>query len=109
MVEGGEFQAQKRCGSKPLSMAPKSHAHLASNPIATRGRPLVVKPHLDPEVKSVNEQGLVVETSTHSINRRHGGSGHGDRTVIPRYYDGRFFLQARVDLSLRLTKDTRIV
>jgi hypothetical protein len=104
MVEGGEFRAQKRCGSKPLSTAPKSRAHSTSNPIAARGRPLVIKPRPDPEEKSVNEQGPVVETSAHSINRRHGGSGRGDKTVSPRYHDGRFFLQAHVDLILRLTE-----
>jgi hypothetical protein len=77
-----------------------------TNPRATRGSPLGIKPHPDPEKKrrSVNEKGVVVETSTHSINRRHGGSGRGDRTVSPRYHDGRFFLQAHVDLSLRLTE-----
>jgi hypothetical protein len=47
---------------------------------------------------------VVVETLTHSINRRHGGSGRGDRTVSPRYPYGWFFLQAHVDLSLRLTE-----
>jgi hypothetical protein len=52
--------------------------------------------------KVVNEKGVVVETSTHSINRRHGGSGHGDRTVSPRYPYGMVFLQAHADLSLRL-------
>jgi hypothetical protein len=67
VVEGGEFRAQKRCGSKPLSTTPKSHAHLASNPIAAHGHPLVVKLHPDPKVKSVNDQGLVVETLGHFI------------------------------------------
>jgi hypothetical protein len=57
VVEGGEFRAQKRCGSKPFSMAPKSHAHSAlSNLVAARGRPLVIKPHPNPEEKSVNEK-----------------------------------------------------
>ena len=46
---------------------------------------------------------MVVETSNHSINRRHGGSGRGDRTVSPKYHDGRFFLQAHAELSLCLT------
>jgi hypothetical protein len=47
--------------------------------------PLGIKPHCDPEKKKeVNEKGVVVETSTHSINRRHGGYSHGDRTIIPR-------------------------
>jgi hypothetical protein len=104
VAEGGEFQAQKWCGSKPLSTAPKSRAHSAPNPIAARGRPLVIKPRLDPEEKSINEQGPVVETSTHSINKRHGGSGRGDKTVSLRYHDGRFFLQAHADLSLCLTE-----
>jgi hypothetical protein len=64
--------------------------------------PLGIKPHPDPE-GSVNEKGVVVETSTHSINRRHGGSGRGDRTVSPRYPYGQFFLQAHAELSLCLT------
>jgi hypothetical protein len=55
MAEGGEFQAQKRCGSKLLSTALKSRAHLVSNPITTRGRPLIVKSRPDLEVKSINE------------------------------------------------------
>jgi hypothetical protein len=38
----------------------------------------------------------------HSINRSHGGSGHGDKTVSPRYHDGWFFLQAHAELNLRL-------
>jgi hypothetical protein len=75
VAEGGAFWAQKRCGSKPLSMAPKSHARLALNPTTTRGHPLVIKPRPNPKENSVNEQGLVVETSFHSINRRHGSSG----------------------------------
>jgi hypothetical protein len=92
VVEGGKFQAQKRCGSKPLLTTLKSCAHSVSNPIVARGRPLVVKPHPDPKDKSVNEKGLVVETSTHPINKRHGGSGHGDKTFSPRYHDGQVSL-----------------
>jgi hypothetical protein len=65
--------------------------------------PLGIKPHPDPNERSVNEKGVVVETLTHSINRRHGGSGRGDRTVSPRYHDGHFFLQAHAELSLQLT------
>jgi hypothetical protein len=76
------------------------------NPIEMRGCPLVVKVCLDLEVKTVNEQGLVVETSAHSINRRDGGFGHGDKTVSPRYHDGWFFLQAYYVMSLHLTEDT---
>jgi hypothetical protein len=57
---------------------------------------------LHPDEKSVNEKGVVVETSTHSINRRHGGSGHGDRAISPRYPYGWFFLHAHAELSLRL-------
>jgi hypothetical protein len=60
VAEGGEFRAQKRCGSKPLLAAPKSHAHSELNRIAACGHPLVIKPHPNPEDKSVNEQGLVV-------------------------------------------------
>jgi hypothetical protein len=84
---------------------PRNHVLIqASNPIASRGLPLVVKPRPDPEEKSANEQELVVETLAHSINKKHGGSVRGDRTVNPRYHDGQFFLQAYVDLSLHLTE-----
>jgi hypothetical protein len=62
------------------------------HPRVAHGSPLGVKPHPDPDERSVNEKGVVVETSNHSINRRRGGSGRGDRTVSPRYHDGRFFL-----------------
>ena len=54
----------------------------------TCGIPLVIKPHPGPDEGSVNEKGVVVETTTHSINGRHGGSGHGDRAVSLRYHDG---------------------
>jgi len=60
MAEGGEFRAQKRCGSEPLSMAPKSRAHSTPNPIAARVFHLVVKPRPDPKEKSVNEKGMIV-------------------------------------------------
>jgi hypothetical protein len=102
VAEGGELWAQKWCESKPPLMAPQSRAYIMTNPRAACGRPLGIKPHCNPEV-SVNEKGVVVETLTHSINRKHGGSGCGDKTVSPRYPYGRFFLQAHVDLSLRLT------
>jgi hypothetical protein len=46
------------------------------------GSPLGIKPHPSPNEGSVNEKGVVVETLTHSLNRRHGGSGHGDRATI---------------------------
>jgi hypothetical protein len=56
-------------------------------------RLLGIKSSSDPEKRSVNEnEGVVVETSTQSINRRHGSSGRGDRTVSPRYHDGWFLL-----------------
>jgi hypothetical protein len=100
---GGELRAQKWCKSKPPLTTPQSRAYMTTNPRATCGNPLGVKPHLDPDEKPVNEKGVVVETSTHSINKRHGGSGRGDRTVSLRYHDGRFFLQAHVELSLHLT------
>jgi hypothetical protein len=57
---------------------------------AIGGRPLVVCS--DPEEDSVNEKGLVVETSAQSINRKLERYGRGDRIVIPRYHDGRFLL-----------------
>jgi len=85
-------------------MASQSHAYIMKNPRVGCGIPLGVKPHpdLDPDERSVNEKGVVVETSTHSINRRCGGSGHGDRTVSSRYPYGQFFLHAHADLSLHL-------
>jgi hypothetical protein len=104
VAEGGEFQAQKWCGSKPPLTIPKSHAHSVSNLIEVRGHLLVVKPHPDLEEESVNEQGLVVKTSSHSINENHGGSGHGDRTISSRYHNGWFFLHAHAGLSLHLTE-----
>jgi hypothetical protein len=81
--EGGELRAQKRCGSKPPLMTPQSCAYSTSNLRATCGSlPLGVEPRPDPEEKSVNERKrLVVETSTHSINRKHGGFGRGDRRL----------------------------
>jgi hypothetical protein len=52
---------------------------------------------------SINEKGVVVETLNHSINRRHGGSGHRVKVVSPRYHGGRVFLQAHAELNLHLT------
>jgi hypothetical protein len=101
-VEGGGLRAKKWCESKPPLTALQSHSHLASNPKATRGNPLGIKPYPGPDEGSVNEKG-VVETSTHSINIRHGGSSRGDRVVSPRYHSGRVFLQAHAKINLRLT------
>jgi hypothetical protein len=103
VAEGGDFQAQKRCRSKLLSTAPKSHAHLVSNPIETRGHPLVVKPHPDPKEKLVNEQGLVVETLTHSINENMEGLAVEIELSARGTTRDKFFLQVHADLSFRLT------
>jgi hypothetical protein len=103
VAEDGELRAQKRCESKPPLTAPQSRAYITTNLRATCGSPLGVKPHPDPDERSINEKGVVVETSTHSINRRRGGSGRGDKIVSPRYHDGRFFLLAHAELSLWLT------
>jgi hypothetical protein len=73
-------------------MTPQSRTYKISNPRAMHGSPLGIKPHFDPDERLVNEKGVVVKTKTHSINRRHGGSSRGDRTVNPRHHDGRFFL-----------------
>jgi hypothetical protein len=73
-------------------MDPKLHACLVLNPTKECGHPLVIKPHPDLEEKSVNEQGLVVETSFHSINKRHEGFGRGDRAISLSYQDGGFLL-----------------
>jgi hypothetical protein len=75
---------QKRYGSKLLSTAPNSHAHSTSYLIVASGHPQVIRPCLDPKEISVNGHTLVVETSAHSINRRHGIPGRGDRAVRPR-------------------------
>jgi hypothetical protein len=84
MEEGGELWAQKQCASKPLMSATQSCAYIMKNPRATCGRPLGIKPlAVIPEKKEVNEKGVVVETLTHSINKRHGGSGRGDKTCQP--------------------------
>jgi hypothetical protein len=99
VAKGGELRAQKRCGSKPPLTAPQSHAYSTSNPRAARSIPLGIEPRPDPEENSVNERGLVVETSFHSINRRHGSSGRGDITVSPRYLDGWFLLAGPSELA----------
>jgi hypothetical protein len=103
-VEGSGLWAQKWCESKPPLKAPQSHAHIASNPKSTCGIPPGIKPHPSPNEGSVNEKGVVVETLTHSINTRCGGSGRGDRVVNPRYHGGRVFLQAHDELNLHLTR-----
>jgi hypothetical protein len=100
--EGGELRSQKWCESKPPLKAMQLRTYITSNPRAARGNPLGIRPHLDLDEGSVNEKGMVVETSNHSINRRHGGSGHRDRIVSARYHNGRVFLQAHTELSLRL-------
>jgi hypothetical protein len=45
---------------------------------------IVIRPCLDPEEISVNEHRPLVETSSDSINRRHGNPGRGIRTIILR-------------------------
>jgi hypothetical protein len=42
--------------------------------------------------RAVNEKGVVVETSTHSVNINHKGSSRGDITIILRYINGRLLL-----------------
>jgi hypothetical protein len=57
VVEGGELWAQNRCGSKPPLTAPHSRSYKMTNPRATRGRPLGIKPPYDLEKKkTVNEK-----------------------------------------------------
>jgi hypothetical protein len=90
VAEDGELWAQKRCESKPPLTALQSRAYITTNLRAACGSPLGIKPHPDPDERSVNEKGVVVETLTHSINRRHGGSGYGDRIDSLRYHDGCF-------------------
>jgi hypothetical protein len=82
-----------KSGVDPNSFdAPQSCAYIMSNPTTTHGRPLGIKPRCDLEENSVNEKGVVVETSTHSINIKRGGPGRGDKTVSPRYHNGWFLL-----------------
>jgi hypothetical protein len=57
VAEGGELRAQKRCESKPPLTAPQSRAYIMTNPRATRGHPLGVKPHPDPEERSIKKRG----------------------------------------------------
>jgi hypothetical protein len=102
-VEGCELWAQKWCEYKPLMTTPQSRAYITRNQRAVHGRPLGVNPHPDPRRDQLIKEGMVADTSTQSINRKHGGSDHGDKTISPRYHDGRFFLQDHVELSLRLT------
>jgi hypothetical protein len=55
--------------------------------------------------EAVNERGVVVEVSTHSINEKHGGSGCRDRVVSqspPRWY---FSCKAHAELRWHLTKE----
>jgi hypothetical protein len=85
VAEDNELRAQKRCEFKPLLTAPQSHAYKTSNPRAMHGHPPSIKPRCNPKKKKLMKKGVVVETLTHSINRRRGGSGHGDRAASPRY------------------------
>jgi hypothetical protein len=57
----------------------------------------------NPEEDSVNEKGLVAETSAQSINRKLGSYGRGDKLSARGTTMDGFFLQAHTDLSLRLT------
>jgi hypothetical protein len=75
MAKEGAFQARKWCGPKPLHTAPISRAHIILYPIVTSGFPLVVQLCSNPKEDSVNEKGLVAETSAQSINRKHGNYG----------------------------------
>jgi hypothetical protein len=91
-VEGGGLWVQKLCGSKMPLTAPQSCDYIASNPRVARGTPLGVEPCPDPDERSVNEKGVMVETSTHSIIRMHGGFGHEDNAVRLRYPYGQFYI-----------------
>jgi len=82
---------------------PHNHFLIKSYTRAACGSPLGIKPHPDPDEGPVNEKWVVVNTSTHSINRRHRGYVHVNRFVIPRYHSGWPFLQAHAKLSLCLT------
>jgi hypothetical protein len=90
IVRRGAFHALKNHGHKPLPAAPKSHACMMSYPTTIGGRSIIIPPDSNPEKNSINEKGLLVETSTQCINKKHGSYDRGDRVVIPRYHDGWF-------------------
>jgi hypothetical protein len=92
VAEGGELRAQKWCGFKPPLTSPQSCASITSNSTAARGHLLDIKSLSDPEEDSVNEKGLVSETSAQSINENLGSYGQGDIIVNLRYHDGKFLL-----------------
>jgi hypothetical protein len=80
--------------------SPQSRAHIASYPRAAwHGHPLSIKPCHNPVKIDLMKQELMVETSTHSINGRHGRLDRGDWTIIPWYPCGHIYLQTHVDLS----------
>jgi hypothetical protein len=58
MAEDCAFQAQKWCGSKPLSTTPKSRALTTPYPTVAGSFPLLVKTRPDPKEGSTNEQGM---------------------------------------------------
>jgi hypothetical protein len=70
VVEDGTFQAQKRCGSKPLLTAAKSCVLSMSYPRTAHGHPLVARTHPDPEEDSSNEQGLNFVARNHMLIQR---------------------------------------
>jgi hypothetical protein len=55
VAEYGAFRAQKRCGSKLISTAPKSLAYIMSYPTMTGGLPLAIQPRSNLEEDLVNE------------------------------------------------------
>jgi hypothetical protein len=59
VVRGDAFQARKKCGSKPLSVDPKSCALAVLYQTEACGSPLVIRSHLDPKEGSTNEQALI--------------------------------------------------
>jgi hypothetical protein len=56
-------------------------------------------------MKVVNEEGVVVETSSHPINGKHGRPGRGGRLSAQSSPVDRFSCKAHADLSSRLTEE----
>jgi hypothetical protein len=56
-------------------------------------------------MKVVNEEGVVVETSSHPINGKHGRTGRGGRLSAQSSHVDGFSCKSHTDLSSRLTEE----
>jgi hypothetical protein len=57
MAEGGELHGLKSGVNPNHMMAPQSHAYIMTNLREARGRPLGIKPHPNPEERSIKKRG----------------------------------------------------